>query len=118
MAGTIFGGRLRAEPELVRSMPLQFPRSIRAALYRMAPLIGWTSLPWLWAIPNPTLIICGDDDPITPLINHRIIAALMGNAQLHTVSGAGHLMLMDSPARVAPVITSFLNGGQPEPAVT
>jgi poly(3-hydroxyoctanoate) depolymerase len=83
----------------------------------MAPLIGWTSLPWLWSIRNPTLVICGDDDPITPRINHRIIAALMGNAQLHTVKGGGHLMLMDSPGRVAPVIASFLKGGQPEPAV-
>ncbi len=48
----------------------------------------------------------------------RVAARSPGREQLHTVSGAGHLMLMDSPARVAPVITSFLNGGQPEPAVT
>ncbi len=118
VAGAMFGGRLRAEPELVRAMPIQYPPSIRAALYRMAPLIGWTSLPWLWAIRHPTLVLCGDDDPITPVINHRIIAALIGNARLHTVSGGGHLMLIDSPGRVGPVITSFLNGDQPEPAVT
>ncbi len=118
VAGTMFGGRLRAEPELIRFMPVQLPPSIPAALYRMAPLIGWTSLPWLWAIRHPTLVICGDHDPITPHINHRILAALMRNAQLHTVHGGGHLMLMDSPARVAPVITAFLSGGQPAPAGT
>jgi pimeloyl-ACP methyl ester carboxylesterase len=83
-------------------------RSPASALYRMAPLLGWTSLPWLRAIRQPTLIVSGDDDPVTPPINHRIMAALIPNAQFRTVKGGGHLMLIDSPARVAPVI----NGGQ------
>ncbi len=110
VAGTIFGGRLRAEPELIRSMHIRRPRSIQAAIYRMAPLFGWTSLPWLWAIRHPTLLICGDDDPITPHVNHTLMALLMRDARLHTVPGGGHLALVDSPAQVAPVITEFLGG--------
>jgi len=94
-------------------MPICSPPNIPTALHNMAPLLGWTSLPWLWAIRQPTLIICGDDDPIAPRINHRIMAALIPRAQLRTIEGGGHLMLMDSPARVAPIITSFLRGGQP-----
>jgi len=113
IAGDTFGGRLRTEPELVRAMPICSPRDIPAALYDMAPLIGWTSLPWLWAIRQPTLVICGDDDPIAPPINHRIMAALIPRAQLCTIEGGGHVMLMDSPARVGPNITRFLRGGQP-----
>ena len=112
VAGVMFGGRLRTEPELVRSMPIGPPQDAWAALYRMASLFGWTSLPWLWAIRHPTLVICGDDDPITPHVNHRIMAALIPRAQLHTVKGGGHLMLVDSAARVAPVITGFLGAGQ------
>ena len=108
VAGAMFGGRLRAEPELVRSMHIRRPTDTVAALYRMAGLIGWSSLPWLWAIGQPTLVVAGDDDPVTPLINHRVIAALMPRARLHTVPGGGHLALLDSPDRVAPVITSFL----------
>jgi pimeloyl-ACP methyl ester carboxylesterase len=79
-----------------------------AALYRMAPLFGWTSLPWLWAIGHPTLVIAGDDDPVTPLVNHRVIASLMPRATLHTVRGGGHLVLLDSAHEVGPVISSFL----------
>jgi poly(3-hydroxyoctanoate) depolymerase len=109
VAGTMFGGRMRAEPELVRSMHIRRPTNAVAAMYRMAPLFGWTSLPWLWAVRQPTLIICGDDDPVTPRINHHIIAGLMPHAQLHVVEGGGHLVLVDSPARVAPVITNFLS---------
>jgi len=121
IAGATFGGRLRTEPELVRAMPICSPANIPAALYDMAPLIGWTSLPWLWAIRQPTLVICGDDDPIAPQVNHRIMAALIPRAQLHTIKGGGHVMLMDSPARVAPVITRFLRGclpGQAQGAVS
>jgi pimeloyl-ACP methyl ester carboxylesterase len=48
----------------------------------MAPLIGWTSLPWPRAIRQPTLVIRGDDDPIAPQVNHRIMTALIPGAQL------------------------------------
>jgi poly(3-hydroxyoctanoate) depolymerase len=76
----------------------------------MAPLLGWTSLPWLRAIPQPTLIICGDDDPITPQRNHALMAAMMRHARLHTVPGGGHLAMVDSPELVVPVIAEFLGG--------
>ena len=108
VAGAMFGGRLRTEPELVRSMHIRRPTDTLAALYRMAGLIGWSSLPWLWAIGQPTLVVAGDDDPVTPLINHRVIATLMPRARLYTVAGGGHLLLLDSADRVGPVITSFL----------
>ena len=119
VAGTIFGGRMRTEPELIRSMNIRRPRGILAAMYRMAPLFGWTSLPWLWTIRQPTLLICGDDDPITPRVNHAIMAMMMRDARLHTVRGGGHLALVDSPAQVGPVIADFLGapgrGPRPRP---
>jgi poly(3-hydroxyoctanoate) depolymerase len=109
VAGDMFGGRMRTEPELVRSMHIKRPTDTLAALYRMAPLFGWTSLPWLWTIRHPALVIAGDDDPVTPLVNHKIIATLMPQARLHTVAGGGHLALLDSAHQVGPVITSFLS---------
>jgi poly(3-hydroxyoctanoate) depolymerase len=109
-AGIMFGGRLRTEPELIRTLRIPRPRDTRSALHRMTSLFGWSSLPWLWTIRHPALILCGDDDPITPLVNHQIMAALMPRARLETVKGGGHLMLLDSPARVAPLVTRFLGG--------
>jgi poly(3-hydroxyoctanoate) depolymerase len=111
VAGDMFGGRLRKEPELVRSMHIRRPTDTMAALYRMAPLFGWTSLPCLWTIRHPTLIIAGDDDPVTPLVNHRVMAALIPRARLHTVRGGGHLVLLDSADQVGPVIADFLREG-------
>jgi len=115
VAGAMFGGRLREEPELVRTMHIRRPTNALAAMYRLAPLFGWTSLPWLWAIRHPTLVVAGDDDPVTPLVNHRIIAALVPRARLHVVRGGGHLVLLDSAPEVAPVITRFLRGDRPAP---
>jgi poly(3-hydroxyoctanoate) depolymerase len=115
VAGTMFGGRLRKEPELVRTMHIRRPTNALAAMYRLAPLFGWTSLPWLWTIRHPTLLVAGDDDPVTPLVNHRIIAALVPRARLHIVRGGGHLVLLDSAPEVAPVITSFLHGDRTAP---
>jgi pimeloyl-ACP methyl ester carboxylesterase len=89
-------------------MHIRRPKSPWQAMYRMAPLFAWTSLPWLWAIRQPTLVVAGDDDPVTPHINHRLMATLIPRAQLHTVPGGGHLALIDSAAEVAPVITRFL----------
>jgi poly(3-hydroxyoctanoate) depolymerase len=108
VVGAMFGGRLRTEPELVRTMHIRRPTDTLAALYRMAPLFGWTSLPWLWAIRHPTLVIAGDDDPVTPLVNHGVMAALIPQARLHTVRGGGHLVLLDSAHQLGPLITSFL----------
>jgi pimeloyl-ACP methyl ester carboxylesterase len=109
-AGTIFGGRLREEPQLVRTWHLRPPRSLRAYLWRLLGTTGWSSLPWLHRVSRPTLVVHGDDDPIVPLFNGRALAWRIPLASLHVVEGGGHLLLLDSAAEVFPVITDFLKG--------
>jgi len=100
VAGAMFGGRLRSRPELARSMHIQRPHDMMAALYRLAPLGGWTSLPLLHAIRHSTLVVADDDDPVTPLVNHQVIATLIPAAELHIVDGGGHLVLLDSASEI------------------
>jgi poly(3-hydroxyoctanoate) depolymerase len=107
-AGRIFGGRLREEPELVRGWHLRPPANTKAWLYRLAGTTGWSSLPWLHRLTQPTLIVHGDDDPIVPLVNARLIACRIPDARLEVVEGGGHLLLLDSAAEVVPIITGFL----------
>jgi pimeloyl-ACP methyl ester carboxylesterase len=106
--GAMFGGRMRVQPELVHQYHFRPPRHVQAYFFRLAGTAGWTSLPWLWRLPTPTLVVHGDDDPIVPLINARVLAWLMPNARLHVVERGGHLLLLDSAAEVAPAITAFL----------
>ena len=71
IAGTIYGGALRDHPELAEPITLATPRPVsrRGYLYQLTASAGWTSLPVLRLIRQPTLILAGDDDPIIPLAN-------------------------------------------------
>ena len=115
-AGQIFGGRLREHPELVRGWHLRPPASTKAWLYRLAGTTGWSSLPFLHSVTQPTLVIHGDDDPIVPLVNARLIACRLPDARLEVVEGGGHLLLLDSAAEVAPIIAGFLTRTTHRPA--
>ena len=110
-AGAMFGGRMRTEPELAPGLKMSKPGSLRAAAFRLSALAGWTSLHRLPSIRHQTLVLCGDDDPVTPHVNHRVMARLIPSARLHTVKGGGHLVLLDSAHHVGPLITAFLHGG-------
>jgi poly(3-hydroxyalkanoate) depolymerase len=109
IAGTIYGGALRRQPELAEPLELAHatPASRRGYLYQLAASAAWTSLPWLRLIRQPTLILAGDDDPIIPLVNARLMAALVPDARLH-VYPDGHLGLLTRVAELAPLVSDFL----------
>jgi pimeloyl-ACP methyl ester carboxylesterase len=69
---------------------------------------GWSSLPWLWRVRQPTLVLAGSDDRLVPLVNARVLAGAIRRAHLHVVPGGGHLFLLDQARDVAPVISRFL----------
>ena len=112
IAGRIYGGMARTDPRtLLRSTigRLQ-PPSMIGYVGQLYAITGWTSMPWLHTLRQPTLVIAGDDDPIIPLINGRILAWRIPNASLHVVRGGGHLFILERPAGIAELVTSFLAG--------
>jgi poly(3-hydroxyalkanoate) depolymerase len=115
IAGTIYGGAVRRRPELAHAIvpdaaPAQLSR--RGYLYQLTAGAGWTSLPWLRMIRQPALILAGDDDPIIPLVNARLMAALLPAARLH-VYPDGHLGLLTRAAELAPLVSDFLLSAAP-----
>ncbi len=111
IAGEIYGGTMRTHPEraarVLHSATRLGPR--RGYYYQLAASTGWSSLPFLRLIRQPTLIVAGDDDPIIPVVNARIMARLIPGARLHVYSG-GHIALVTEPHDLAPVIEEFLDG--------
>src|SRR3954454_16426833 len=81
----------------------------RGYYYQLAASTGWSSLPFLKLIRQPTLLVMGDDDPIIPVVNARIMARLLPSARLHLYRG-GHIALITEPDVLAPVIEEFLDG--------
>lgn len=66
-----------------------------------------SSLPALPLIRQPTLILAGNDDPIVPLVNARIMRAVLPNATLY-VYDDGHLGLLTSADELGPLVSRFL----------
>ncbi|MGY1806648.1 poly(3-hydroxyalkanoate) depolymerase [Blastococcus sp. SYSU D00669] len=110
IAGELYGGSVRTDPE-------RAARALHAATrlgpkrgyyYQLAAGAGWSSLPFLGLIKQPTLVVAGDDDPIIPSINARLMARLIPDGRLHLYRG-GHLALITEARTLAPVIDDFLD---------
>lgn len=59
-------------------------------------------------IDVPTLVICGDEDAITPVKTMRGMAERIPGARFEVLAGAGHLSSMERPAAFTHVISEFL----------
>ncbi len=109
IAGNIYGGAFRTSPELVREHLRHVRWSSDYGYYlQLLAALGWSSLPWLPFLGQPTLVMMGTDDPIVPLVNGRILAKLIPNARLVTIDD-GHLFLLTSANEAAGHITEFLS---------
>jgi poly(3-hydroxyalkanoate) depolymerase len=114
VAPTLYGGSARTEPDRVSAMMHDHSRvgSPRGYLYQLSAGAGWTSVPFLPLLRQPTLILAGDDDPLIPLANARLLRLLIPDARLHVYNG-GHLGLVTEAAELAPVVERFLTTADP-----
>jgi len=108
-APDLYGGTARTEAPRVAAAMNANNRvgSPRGYLYQLAAGAGWTSVPFLPLIRQPTLIMSGDDDPIIPLANARLMHRLIPDSRLHVYEG-GYLGLVTEAAKLAPVVSQFL----------
>jgi poly(3-hydroxyalkanoate) depolymerase len=112
VAGGLYGGSARTDPGQVTAAMHASSRvgPPRGYLYQLGAGLGWTSLPFLPLLRQPTLILSGDDDPLIPLANARLMHRLIPDSRLHVYHG-GHLGLVTEAAQLAPVVESFLAAG-------
>jgi poly(3-hydroxyalkanoate) depolymerase len=108
VAPEIYGGEFRKNPSLIgtHAGAMQGARNL-GYLYQLLAMIGWTSVPWLWSLPQSTLILMGSDDPLVHPINGRMLALLIPHAQLRMIDD-GHLFMVTRPAETAHLIEEFL----------
>jgi poly(3-hydroxyalkanoate) depolymerase len=109
VAGDIYGGALRGSADLVHQHLRHVRWSSDYGYYlQLIAGFGWSSLPWLRFLPQPTLVMAGTDDPIVPVANGRILASLIPDARLATIND-GHLFLVTSATESAALISKFLS---------
>jgi poly(3-hydroxyalkanoate) depolymerase len=114
IAAELYGGTMRNRPEraaeVLRAGFRHGPD--RGYYYQLLAGFGWSTLPVLGLIRQPTLIVSGDDDPIIPTINAKIMQRGIPDARTHIYRG-GHLALLTESAQLAPVIDGFLAAPPP-----
>jgi poly(3-hydroxyalkanoate) depolymerase len=108
VAGDLYGGVLRKSPDALGGHLRHIKWSSDYGYYlQLFASFGWSSLPWLPFLSQPTLVMAGTDDPIVPAVNGRILAKLIPDARLVTVDD-GHLFLLTSAKTSAEAISEFL----------
>ena len=109
IAPEIYGGDFRTDPNLINDHASAMrPSSNGGYALQLLAMVGWTSVPWLWRLKQPTLIISGTDDPLIPLKNAHILDTLIPNSQLEVVEN-GHLFMVTQPEMTADLMNAFLD---------
>jgi poly(3-hydroxyoctanoate) depolymerase len=106
--GNLYGGAARVERALFEEVG-RFMHSANwmGYLFQQFALIGWSSLPFLPLVRQQTLILAGDDDPLVPLVNAKLMALLIPRSRIRVLND-GHLFLFSRGAESAAAVNSFL----------
>ena len=71
--------------------------------------LGHDTLDRLGKVHQPTLVICGRHDRLTPPTLHRELADHLGNARLVVLQYGAHLAMVESAERFNQVVSNFLD---------
>lgn len=77
-------------------------RSVAYSLYHA------DQTPLLSAIKLPTLLICGEDDGVTPVAESKIVEQGIAGSTLKLIPRAGHLCYMEQPDMFNELVRSFI----------
>lgn len=105
------GGRTARDPAIragIVADRVPNPPSRLGYLYQQWATLGWSSRRWLPELVLPSLVLHGDQDPVAPVANARLLAERLPNAELKIVPGAGHMLLFDEPEKAVAIIEPFL----------
>jgi pimeloyl-ACP methyl ester carboxylesterase len=133
------GGRLRVLPAILEGLKADFAATVKLLVgYAYAPgtdqalkaaggggmaacapqvLLGDYSacndfdvMGRLGEIALPTLVVCGEEDSLTPVKYSRHLAGAIAGARLEIVPGAGHVLHQEKPGPGAALLKGFLGG--------
>jgi pimeloyl-ACP methyl ester carboxylesterase len=109
----LYAGDFLRDPSLIHRLGLLRPMDGRTYRRQMWAVTGWSSALWLHTIRHETLILHGDDDPVVPFVNARLMQRVMPRATLRRVERGGHLYLYTRPQVHGRQIDEFLSSARP-----
>jgi poly(3-hydroxyalkanoate) depolymerase len=109
ISGQIYGGDFRRHPEIAARHFKHVKWQSRLGYYfQLGAGFGWTSVHWLHRLTQPTLLMAGEDDPLIPLVNAKLMHLLIPRSELK-VFDCGHLFLLTRLDESARAIGEFLD---------
>lgn len=69
----------------------------------------------LGRVKTPALIISGSEDKMVPPHYAQTMRHKIKNSLLHTVDGAGHMLMLENPMAITNILRLFLNGIEYQP---
>jgi proline iminopeptidase len=100
--GSVF--RRRGGPALVVS-PMPLSPEMRD---RMSTFWSVDTRSWLRQITTPTLVMCGDADPVVPIGHARALCAGIPQAEFVEIAGAGHVPVSQGRPEIAAAVRRFI----------
>lgn len=69
-----------------------------------------------WTLPQPTLLLWGEHDPLFPVaVGERLAAAIGDHARLEVIADASHAPNLEQPERFNDLVSAFLSEAVPAP---
>jgi 3-oxoadipate enol-lactonase len=105
------GALMASDDSAIRADVIETMARIDPEAYRIGARAVWLAdqRKRAAAILAPTLIICGDEDAITPPSLSEELAALIPHSRLRIIEGASHLANLDCPDEFNRSIEDFLS---------
>lgn len=108
LAGWLWGGDVDDPTKAItRAQLLKTPPQVTYGDYLACN--GFDVRTQLAHITAPTLVISGTHDKMTPLKYGQFLAENIPNAQLAVIDGAGHMLGLEQPQKVAMIIGNWLD---------
>ena len=110
IAHQVYGGSMRKDPaKAVDALRAHGPGAASFGYFmQLTTTAMWTSLHKLPFISQRTLVLAGDDDPIIPSGNAKVLGSLIRRSTVQIYEG-GHLALVTEADEMAPRVETFLN---------
>lgn len=118
VAPYLYGGTAHGTSTLVQrqtELRHKMRPSIPGYFAQLATASTFSSLWYLHNVRVPTLVLAGEEDPITNPLTCKIIAERIPEAQYDEIKGAGHLFLIERPVISARLIRDFFEAEPREP---
>lgn len=105
----LYGGDALRDPSLILR---QYERNKAPRMYgyyqQLIAMRCWSSVHWLHRLRQPTLILSGEQDPLIPPLNQKILAKLIPDSDLRSYD-CGHLIMTSRQQQVVSDVEDFLN---------